>query len=113
MNNINVYANVPVADHVAATAWYARLFGREADSWPMDGLAEWDITATGSLQVSEDAEQAGTATVTLGVYDLEACVADLRGRGIDAPDVTVGTGAQFVQITDRRERRSPSPPLSR
>lgn len=100
MQIINVRANVAVADHTAATGWYARLFGREADSRPMDGLAEWDITTTGGLQVSHDAARAGTSAVTLVVDDLEACVADLRGRGIDAPDVTVGTGARFVQLTD-------------
>lgn len=100
MQIINVRANVAVADHAAATAWYVQLFGRDVDSRPMDGLAEWDIAAAGGLQVALDAERAGTATVTLIVDDLAACVAELRGRGIDAPDVTVGTGAQFVQITD-------------
>jgi len=100
MQIINVRANVAVANHAAATAWYAHLFGREADSRPMDGLAEWDITATSGLQVSQDAARAGTSTVTLVVNDLEACVADLRGRGIEVPDVTVGTGARFVQFTD-------------
>lgn len=100
MQIINVRANVAVANNAAATAWYAHLFGREADSRPMDGLAEWDITASGGLQVSQDAVRAGTSIVTLAVDDLEACVAELRGRGIDVPDVTVGTGAQFVQVTD-------------
>lgn len=100
MDITNVRANVAVADHDAATAWYAILFGREADNRPMDGLAEWDLTPGGGLQVSLDPGNAGSSTVTLGVDDVSACVAGLRDRGIDVPDVTEGTGALFVQVTD-------------
>jgi catechol 2,3-dioxygenase-like lactoylglutathione lyase family enzyme len=40
MTVINVRSVIAVADLDAALAWYERLFGRPADSLPMDGLAE-------------------------------------------------------------------------
>lgn len=96
----NVRAVIAVAEHDAALLWYERLFGRPADLHPMDGLAEWDLTSSGGLQVQRDADLAGSSQATLIVDDLDASVAELHGRGIETPDITVGSGAQFVQLTD-------------
>jgi hypothetical protein len=38
-----IYAGITVIDLERARAWYARVFGREPDAAPMDGLYEWHL----------------------------------------------------------------------
>jgi hypothetical protein len=47
----NAIASLAVKDAAAATAWYAALFGRGADSTPMAQVAEWRLPRGGWLQV--------------------------------------------------------------
>ena len=61
----NVLAEMIVSDHAAAVEWYAALFGRPPDRRPMDGLAEWQLSSTGGLQVFERSEEAGSSFATL------------------------------------------------
>lgn len=42
-------------DFDATRAWYERLPARPADNLPMEGLAEWQVTETGWVQVFCDA----------------------------------------------------------
>lgn len=42
---LSVFAAVPVADLDRSIGWYARLIGREPDSRPMDGLADYFLPA--------------------------------------------------------------------
>ena len=95
-----VFAGTPVADHAAAQAWYERLLGRPADRRPMDGLAEWDLTAGGGIQVSIDAERAGTTVLTLSVDDLDGYAATLKGRGITVGTIETGVVSRFAAVTD-------------
>jgi glyoxylase I family protein len=79
----HVLAVVPVADFEAAHAWYERFFGRPADYLPMAGrLAEWRLTDSEWVQVTSDAERAGTALLNLAVDDLDQHIAGIRGRGM-------------------------------
>lgn len=78
----HVLAVVPVADFEAAHAWYARLFGRPADNLPMEGrLVEWRVTDSGWVQVTRDADRAGSALVNFAVDDLDQHIADVSERG--------------------------------
>ncbi|MEJ7833448.1 MAG: VOC family protein [Nocardioides sp.] len=95
----DVLATLPVADLAQATAWCEFLFGRPADRTPMPSLAEWQVTSGGGVQVAE-VENASAATVTLTTADLDALVAELRGRGVEVDDPTTGTGARFTQLID-------------
>jgi glyoxylase I family protein len=97
----HVLAVVPVADFEAAHAWYERLFGRPADNLPMGGLVEWRLTDSGWVQLTRDADRAGSALLNLAVGDLERHVADISGRGL-APGAieTVGKGVQLSGIRD-------------
>jgi glyoxylase I family protein len=97
----HVLAVVSVADFEAAQAWYERLFGRPADNLPMGGLAEWQLTDTGWVQLTHDADRAGSALLNLAVEDLEQHVADISGRGL-APGAieTVTKGVQLSGIRD-------------
>ncbi|MET7596952.1 VOC family protein [Streptomyces sp. NPDC004082] len=91
-----VLAVAPVRDIEAAVAWYERLLGRPADTRPMEGLADWHISASGWIQVFRSPEHAGGALVNLVVDDLDKALADLAGRGITAGDVQ--PGAQRVRF---------------
>lgn len=97
----HVLAVIPTADIDAARSWYERLLGREADNRPMDSLAEWRITDTGWVQVSVDADRAGTALLNFAVDDLTAHLDALQDRGL-APGAiqTVNKGVQLSTITD-------------
>jgi hypothetical protein len=55
----NVLAFVAVRDTEAAIRWYKMLLGREPDTQPMKGLAEWQFEAGGWLQVHETKQLAG------------------------------------------------------
>lgn len=93
-------AELFVRDLDGALVWYETFFGRPPDRRPMPGLAEWQLTAGGGVQVFESADAAGTATATLTTDDLDALLAELRTRGVDVEDPTTGTGARFTQLAD-------------
>ena len=98
----HVLAVVPVADFDAARAWYERLFGRPADNLPMAGqLVEWRVTETGWVQVTLDADRAGSGLLNFAVDDLDRDIADLVRRGL-APGAieTVSKGVQLCTIRD-------------
>jgi len=98
----HVLAVVPVADFDAAHAWYERLFGRPADNLPMEGrLVEWRLTKTGWVQVTFDADRAGSALLNFAVDDLDGHLANISRRGL-APGAieTVSKGVQLSAIRD-------------
>ncbi len=97
----HVLAVVPVVDSKAARAWYARLFGRAPDNVPMDSLAEWRVTDSGWVQVTHDADRAGSALVNFAVDNIDEHVAELVGRGLAPGEVqTVNKGVQLSAIRD-------------
>jgi hypothetical protein len=97
----HVFAHVGAADSGAAIAWYARLFGREADLVPTDGEAAWRVTETAWIVVGGEAQPTGGARVTVLVDDLDALVAGLASRDIDAGEIETATGLyRRVAIAD-------------
>jgi predicted enzyme related to lactoylglutathione lyase len=78
---VNVLTTLTVSDFDAAVAWYEQLFGRPADRRPMDGLAEWQLSPTGGVQVYRGAEEAGASAVVISVDDIDAHTAELARRG--------------------------------
>jgi predicted enzyme related to lactoylglutathione lyase len=71
--NINsVISVIPVKDFEKAFEWYRKLFGRDPDIVPMEGIAEWQLVENAWIQVSIDPERAGNTTVVVGVNDVEA-----------------------------------------
>lgn len=96
----SVLAVMTVADFDAALVWYERLLGRPADTRPMDGLAQWQVTETGAIQLLRDAGRAGAALLTLGVDNLDERVADLAGRGLAVGAITTGVMARITAIAD-------------
>ena len=98
----HVLAVVPVTDFEAAHAWYERLFGRPADNLPMEGqLVEWRVTDSGWVQVTRDADHAGSAMLNFAVDDLDEHIADVSGRGL-APGAieTANKNVRLSAVTD-------------
>ena len=98
----HVLAVIPVADFKVAHAWYERLFGRGADNLPMEGLlVEWRVTDSGWVQVTRDAERAGSALLNFAVDDLDQHVAEVSGRGLAAGAIeTVNKSVRLSTIRD-------------
>jgi catechol 2,3-dioxygenase-like lactoylglutathione lyase family enzyme len=98
----HVLCVVPVADFDAAHEWYERLIGRPADNLSMEGLlVEWRLTETGWIQVTLDAERAGSGLLNLAVDDLESHMADVSRRGLSPGEIeTVNKGVQLCGIRD-------------
>lgn len=98
MTITQVSAEVMVADHAAAVAWYGRVLGREPDRRPMEGLAEWQLTDSASLQVFADPSKAGSSAVTIGVDDVDV---HLEGLGdIDVERQTTPRGQRLALLHD-------------
>jgi predicted enzyme related to lactoylglutathione lyase len=85
---INVlFAGVPVAELHAALAWYERLLGGPPNLVPNESERVWRLTDGGWVYVVADAERAGRGLLTLIVDDLDAHLAELAERGIEAGEV--------------------------
>ena len=97
----HVLAVVPVRDIDVSRAWYSALFGREPDNAPMPTLVEWRVTDAGWVQVTVDAERAGSALCNLAVADLDDATRELRERGLAHEDVVeANKGVRLCPIDD-------------
>jgi predicted enzyme related to lactoylglutathione lyase len=100
MSITNAIASIAVKDIDSAVAWYEKLFGRPADSRPMNEVAEWKFEHGGWLQVYQNAERAGSGSCTLAVSRIDEQVADLETKGVDAGRLMVSDTARVVMIKD-------------
>ena len=96
----NALASVAVRDLQTTVQWYAKLFGRPADSRPMAEVAEWKFERGGWLQVYQNEARAGTGSVTLAVSDLDAQIAELRKSGIEPGATMKSPKVNVVMIKD-------------
>jgi catechol 2,3-dioxygenase-like lactoylglutathione lyase family enzyme len=97
----HVFAGLAVSDYPAARVWYETFFGRPPDLVPHDNEAAWQLNPDGWVYVVGDAQHAGGGLVTLLVDDLDARLAGLAGRGIEAGSVeTYGSGARKAVVAD-------------
>jgi predicted enzyme related to lactoylglutathione lyase len=81
----HVFVGVPVANYAAALTWYEQFFGRPPDVVPKADEAVWQGTMTGLIYIVLDEQRAGHGLVVIAVSDLERCLADLAGRGLEIP----------------------------
>ena len=93
MNVTYAFAGLAVIDRDASLAWFERLFGHAPDLLPNDAEAAWRLTDSSSLYIVADPPQAGRGVVTLMVEDLEATLAELLARGIEAGRIDEISGA--------------------
>jgi len=95
-----VSAEMMVSDHGTAVAWYSKLLGGDPDRRPMDGLVEWQIIDTASIQVFADPSKAGSSIVTIGVDDLDGHARALADVGLELDRQTTPRGQHLGSITD-------------
>ncbi|GAB2736211.1 VOC family protein [Salinifilum aidingensis] len=96
----NVLAQMTVTDLDAAAAWYAKLFHREPDTRPMDGLVEWHLADTFGVQVWAEPDRAGRSSMVLHESDLDARAADLDRAGIPYDGPQEATTVRLLVLTD-------------
>ena len=95
-----LYAAVYVGDMQHASAFYARLLGREPDDKPFDTLVQWRFAGAKGIQLFQDAAKAGRGVMTIVVPDLEALKAALSGEGIAVGDFKEGNFGKIAHVTD-------------
>ena len=96
----NVLAFIAVRDISDGLRWYKMLLGREPDSQPMQGLAEWQFAAGGWLQLNENAVLAGRSSITLVETDIDERMAMLIKAGIKPKSFVKGDYVNVVTISD-------------
>ncbi len=96
----NALAGIAVRDLRTAIPWYEKLFGRKADSHPMDQVAEWKFPRGGLLQVFQDVSRAGSSSVTLAVNDIEDEVDQLDRQGTQISQKSVSTSVRTATVQD-------------
>src|SRR6476620_12330056 len=96
----NALAFIAVRDIEASTRWYRMLLGREPDTQPMKGLAEWQFEAGGWLQVHENKQLAGRSSVTFVETDFDNRIKQLKKAGIEPKSVMRGEQVSVVIIPD-------------
>ena|SRR5688572_30657377 len=96
----NVLAFVAVRDISDGIRWYKMLLGREPDTQPMQGLAEWQFEAGGWLQLNENAVLAGRSSITLVETDIDDRMAMLIKAGIKPRSFVKGDHVNVLTITD-------------
>ncbi len=89
-------------DREAAGEWYECFLGRGPDLLPNDREAAWRLTDSGWLYIVVDPPRAGSSLNTVLVADLDAFLADLARRGVQAGPVEVIAGGTVRQaiVTD-------------
>lgn len=98
----HLMAVVPVSDFDAAHLWYEQLFGRAADNLPMAGLlVEWQVTDSCWVQVTHNAESAGTGLLNFAVDDLPQHLSELAARGLPPGEIVqANKGARLSTLND-------------
>ena len=101
MSYVNVLPSLQVSDLETTVDWYERLFGRAPDRRPMDGCVEWQLAATGGLQIFRNPGNTAAATVIIGLDDLDTQVVELGRRGIVVEAYDVPSGQfRLAQLRD-------------
>lgn len=93
------FAAMSVTDIAAATAFYAKVLGREPDDRSMDTLVQWRYDRAG-IQLFADADKAGHATMTLVVPDMDAAGELLAAQDIDIASIQRGDYGGIARFRD-------------
>lgn len=99
--NLDLFAGIPVADYVAALAWYERLLGFSPTFFPNDIEAVWEVAEHRYLYIELRPKHAGHAKHTLFVADVDLLVAQITERGIEpAMRETYDNGVRKITYCD-------------
>ncbi|WP_026460369.1 VOC family protein [Schaalia suimastitidis] len=74
----------PVKDLETSLAWYRKWLG-DPDVIPMEGIAEYHVTETAWLQLSQ--EEGNPTSLVLGVDDIKKVQEELASNGLEPSDL--------------------------
>jgi catechol 2,3-dioxygenase-like lactoylglutathione lyase family enzyme len=95
------FTGVPVSDLAAGRAFVECFLGCPPDVLVDADEVMWRLAESAWLYVVVDAGRAGHALVAVSVTDLDATLADLRGRGLTADSVEqVGEAGRKATVLD-------------
>lgn len=94
-----IFLSVNAKNFGALSQWWSVLLQRNWDSEPMPSCHEWNLADGVLFQVLDSADDAGTATVTLRITDLDAHVARMRLQGMKIPDPSPVPGFGTLRYT--------------
>ncbi len=94
-----IFAVICVADHQRSIDWYSKLFGREPDDSPIEGLVQWREKSAG-LQIFLDAGRAGSSRVTIVVPEMAKERARAEQAGLKLGPDQSGDFGIVAQISD-------------
>jgi catechol 2,3-dioxygenase-like lactoylglutathione lyase family enzyme len=98
--SLHLFAGLRVREFAEARKWYERLLG-EPTFFPHATEAVWTLAEGRSLVIEESAERAGRGVATIFVDDLDAWVAGIAARGLDADErVTYSNGVRKAVYRD-------------
>ena len=98
---LDLFAGISVGDYRVARPWYELLLGGEPAFIPHETEAVWELDQHRYLYIVERTENPGGALVTIFVDDLDARVAAIGARGIEADErETYSNGVRKVIYRD-------------
>ncbi|HEV7564225.1 MAG TPA: VOC family protein [Solirubrobacterales bacterium] len=103
---LDLFAGMRVSDYAVAKPWYERLLGSEPSFLAHATEAVWELAEHRWLFIVEDAGNPGGALQTILVEDLDALVAEIGSRGIEAderPTYSNGTRKAIYRDADGNE----------
>jgi catechol 2,3-dioxygenase-like lactoylglutathione lyase family enzyme len=98
--SLHLFAGLRVRDFEAARPWYEQLLG-EPTFFPHATEAVWTLADDRSVYIVEHADGAGNCVVTILLDDLDAYVAAIAARGLEADEhETYSNGVRKVLYRD-------------
>ncbi|WP_246709915.1 VOC family protein [Rhizobium laguerreae] len=95
-----IYAALATTSIEEAERFYTRLFGREPDDRPMDGLIQWRNVAGANIQIFHNRENAGTGRLTIVVPEMDKARRSLEEMSVDLTDESKGDYGRIAQFAD-------------
>src|SRR6478672_9531896 len=96
-----VMTGIPVSDFQPAAEFYVRLLGRAPDVVANEGREVlWQVRDVAWIYVVLDHERAGSALMAWLVDDLDATLAQLAARAIEAGEPVPEGGGRKATVTD-------------
>lgn len=95
-----IYAALATAGMDSAEKFYTRLFDREPDDRPMDGLIQWRDVAGANIQIFHDTKNAGSGRLTIVVPEMDKARRSLEEIGVKLSDDSEGDYGRIAQLAD-------------
>jgi predicted enzyme related to lactoylglutathione lyase len=97
----SVVTVISVKNYEASVAWYSKLFKRQPDLVPIDGVAEWELVNNAWIQVAADSDRAGHASVVLVVDSIQKAHQECTDLALPISEVTEYPGVvRIAEIVD-------------